>query len=295
MIYTVTFSPSVDYIIHIGEIKSGAVNRTDSEQICFGGKGINVSLILAQLDTKSTAMGFTAGFTGDAIEDYLKKSGISTDFVHLDNGFSRINVKIKSGEETEINGRGADIPQEKLDEFFGRLDNLKDGDTLILAGSIPKSVPDDIYERILAYTAEKSVRTVVDAEKTLLTRTLKYKPFLIKPNHIELGEIFGRQLETVDEIVRCARELKAMGAVNVLVSRAEKGAVLVDESGEVHVAEAYSGTVRNSVGAGDSMLAGFIAGYSKGYDYALKLAVASGSATTFCDSLAKKDDIFGLL
>lgn len=296
MIYTVTFNPAVDYVIHTDEIKTGCVNRTKSEEIYFGGKGINVSLVLAELGIKSVALGFVAGFTGTAIENAVKNAGIETDFVHLENGFSRINIKIKSGHETEINGRGADIPDYKTEELFHKLDNLKDGDILVLAGSIPVSLPSDMYQKILEYVSGKNIRTVVDAEKNLLMKVMKYKPFLIKPNNFELGAIFDRTIETTEEITEYALKLKKLGAVNVLVSRAEKGAVLVDEHEKIHVCGICKGTVKNSVGAGDSMLAGFIAGClsNRGYDYALKLGTASGGATAFSDNLAKKDYIMQL-
>lgn len=297
MIYTVTFSPSVDYVIHIDGIKPGIVNRTNSEEIYFGGKGINVSLVLAELGVESTALGFVAGFTGNAIENHLKSVGIRTDFVHLDSGFSRINVKIKTDEETEINGQGADIPQDKLNEFFEKLDMLNHGDTLVLSGSVPKSLPDNIYECILERISHKNVRTFVDAEKSLLTDTLKYNPFLIKPNQAELEDIFGRKLRNTVEILECAVQLRRMGAVSVLVSRAEEGAVLIDAHGQIHIRCSCTGKLKNSVGAGDSMLAGFIAGcqlHNDDYDYALKLGLATGSATAFSDGLAKSADIFRL-
>lgn len=296
MIYTVTFNPAVDYVIHTDEIKTGCVNRIKSEEIYFGGKGINVSFILAELGIKSVALGFVAGFTGTAIENAVKNSGIETDFVHLEDGFSRINIKIKSGQETEINGRGADIPDYKIKELFHKLDRLKDGDILILAGSIPASLPSDMYQKILEYVNGKNIRTIVDAEKNLLMKVLKYKPFLIKPNDSELGDIFGRTIETTEDVTEYALKLKKLGAVNVLVSRAEKGAVLVDEHENIHVCGVCKGTVKNSVGAGDSMIAGFIAGcqQGRGYDYALRLGTASGGATAFSDNLAKKDYIIQL-
>lgn len=301
MIYTVTFSPSVDYVIHIDDIKSGIVNRTNSEEIYFGGKGINVSLVLAELGVESTALGFVAGFTGDAIENHLKNAGIRTDFVHLDNGFSRINVKIKSGEETEINGQGADISQDKLNEFFKKIDMLNHGDMLVLSGNIPKSLPDDIYGQILERIEknDKYVRTFVDASGNLLLNTLKYEPFLIKPNQAELEGIFGRKLSNVAEVLECAVKLREMGAKSVLVSRAEKSAVFINEQGEVLICNSCIGKLKNSVGAGDSTIAGFIAGLitdhkCHNYDYALKLGLAAGSATAFSDGLAKKDDVFRL-
>lgn len=295
MIYTVTFNPAVDYVIHINSIKQGTVNRPSHEEIYFGGKGINVSLVLAELGVKSTALGFVAGFTGKAIEDYLKAKGIETDFVHLDSGFSRINVKIKSDEETEINGQGADITKNKIDEFFGKLDRLNDGDTLILAGSVPKSMPNDIYEKILEYIKPKKIRIVVDAEKNLLLPTLKYNPFLIKPNHIELSEIFDKRIESAEETIKYAHELQNAGAVNVIVSRGGKGAILVDEYKKTHLCRAYDGTVKNTVGAGDSMIAGFLVGYdSKDYKYALEFSVVCGCATAFSDGLASAEDIHRL-
>lgn len=296
MIYTITFNPAVDYIIHIDKIRTGAVNRTKSEEIHFGGKGINVSLVLAELGIKSKALGFSAGFTGAAIEKYLNENGIFTDFVRLDSGFSRINIKIKSAEETEINGRGAEIPTEKIAEFFRKLDDIQYGDTVVLAGSIPPSMPSDIYEKILAYLSGKKIRAVVDATGDLLLNVLKYRPFLVKPNNFELGEMFGTEIKSTDDVIRYARKLRDMGAVNVLVSRAENGAVLLDENGEIHICGVCKGEVRNSVGAGDSMVAGFIAGCETGgYEYALKLGTATGGATAFSGNLARKEHIFRLM
>lgn len=296
MIYTITFNPAIDYVIYADNIKLGAVNRSKGEEIYFGGKGINVSIILAELGISSKALGFTAGFTGEAIEKGISAMGIETDFVHLDKGFSRINVKIKTENETELNGQGPDIPQKKIDELFQKLDAVNDGDTVVLAGSIPASLPSDIYEKILLYLCPKNVKTVVDASKELLLNSFKYKPFLIKPNNFELEEIFDVSVNNVDEIVKCARKLKNMGAVNVLVSMAGEGAVLVDERSEIHTIGTCRGTVKNSVGAGDSMVAGFIAGCETGsYEYALKLGTACGGATAFSESLAKKEDIFMLM
>lgn len=295
MIYTVTFNPAVDYIVHTDDIRIGEVNRSQCEKIYFGGKGINVSLVLSELGIISKALGFVAGFTGEAIEKGISERGIDTDFVHLENGFSRINIKIKTSAETELNGQGPDIPQEKIDELFSKLDKIRDGDTIILAGSIPSTLPSDIYEKILAYLSNRRIRAVVDASGKLLLNVLKYKPFLIKPNNFELGEMFGVKLKNTQEIVKYASMLKKMGAVNVLVSMAGDGAVLIDEIGRTHISGACSGTVKNSVGAGDSMVAGFIAGLENGdYDYALKLGTAAGGATAFSDGLAKRDEIFGL-
>lgn len=296
MIYTVTFNPAIDYVVHTGEMKVGSVNRAKSEKIYFGGKGINVSIVLSELGLASKALGFVAGFTGTAIEKGIADKGIATDFVHLENGFSRINVKIKSDSETELNGQGPCIDDKALKELFAKLDCLADGDTIVLAGSIPDSMPSDIYEKILEYLSGKNIKAVVDATKELLMNVLKYKPFLIKPNNHELGEMFGVTLTTNEEIEMYAKKLKDMGARNVLVSMAGDGALLLDENGETHICGVCKGTVKNSVGAGDSMVAGFIAGSEKGdYEYALKLGTAAGGATAFSDGLACKEEIFRLL
>lgn len=296
MVYTVTFNPAIDYIVRIDELIVGRTNRSSSEQMFVGGKGINVSTVLAELGIKSKALGFVAGFTGRAIEDGVTEKGVETDFVHLENGCSRINVKIKSGEETELNGQGPQIPETAIEQLFGKLDKLRDGDVLVLAGSIPNTLPSDIYEKILARLSDRKIKTVVDATKDLLLNVLKYKPFLIKPNNHELGEMFGVELKTKEEIISYAKKLREMGAVNVLVSMAGDGAILVDERGDIHKCGVCKGEVNNSVGAGDSMVAGFIAGSQDGdYEYALKLGTATGGATAFSDDLAKKDEIFELL
>ncbi|WP_302211213.1 1-phosphofructokinase [uncultured Ruminococcus sp.] len=299
MIYTVTFNPAIDYVVHTPQMKMGEVNRSSSEKIFFGGKGINVSVVLAELGVCSKALGFVAGFTGRAIEEGIADKGVTSDFVHLEKGFSRINVKIKSDEETELNGQGPVITETDIAKLYSKLDELSEGDTIVLAGSIPNSLPADIYEKILAYLAPKNVRAVVDATGKLLMNVLKYKPFLVKPNNHELGEIFGVKLKTYDDIVMYANKLREMGAKNVLVSMAGDGAVLVDEQGNVHSCGVCKGTVVNSVGAGDSMVAGFIAGCEKGnYDYALKLGTAAGGATAFSMGLAEKkliDELFSQL
>lgn len=296
MIYTVTFNPAVDYVVHADRIAVGGVNRSKSEKIYFGGKGINVSTVLSELGVKSKALGFVAGFTGDAIEKGIAEKGIETDFVHLENGFSRINVKIKSEKETELNGQGPEIDGKALGELFEKLDKLDNGDTIVLAGSIPNSLPADIYEKILERLQKKNVKAVVDATKDLLLNVLKYKPFLIKPNNHELGEMFGVTLKTNEEIAEYAQKLKDMGARNVLVSMAGDGALLLDENGKTHVCGVCKGSVKNSVGAGDSMVAGFIAGSESGdYEYALKLGTAAGGATAFSDGLAEKALIDELL
>ncbi len=297
MVYTVTFNPAIDYVVHTDELAVGMTNRSKSEQMYVGGKGINVSMVLAELGIKSKALGFVAGFTGRAIEDGAKEKGVETDFVHLENGNSRINVKIKSTEETELNGQGPSIPGKAIEELFAKLDGLKDGDILVLAGSIPDTLPSDIYEKILARLSDRKIKAVVDATKDLLLNVLKYKPFLIKPNNHELGEMFGVKLQTEDEIVAYAKKLREMGAVNVLISMAGDGAILVDENDKIHKCGVCKGIVKNSVGAGDSMVAGFIAGTAeKGdYEYALKLGTATGGATAFSDELAKQDEIYKLL
>lgn len=296
MIYTVTFNPAVDYVVKTDEIVVGAVNRACSEQIFFGGKGINVSLVLRELGIDSVALGFVAGFTGKAIEQGIAKLGIRTDFVWLDNGFSRINVKIKSGEETELNGQGPVIAKKDIDELYKKIDAISEGDTLVLAGSIPNSLPSSIYEDIMRSLEGRKVRVVVDATNELLMNVLKYKPFLIKPNNFELGEMFGVDLKTDEEIIEYAFKLKAMGASNVLVSMAKDGAILISENNQVHRCGVCSGIVKNSVGAGDSMVAGFIAGCENGdYEYALKLGTATGGATAFSEGLATKELVDELL
>lgn len=292
MVYTVTFNPAIDYVVRIKEIIVGATNHSQREEIYFGGKGINVSVVLKELGVDSKALGFTAGFTGEAIEKWLADLGIDTDFVHLKTGNSRINVKLKSAEETEINGQGPHIDDESVTALFQKLDSLTDGDTLILAGSIPSSLPADIYERILERLSLRKIRVVVDATKDLLLNVLKFKPFLVKPNNHELGDMFGVKLKTDEEIEKYARKLQDMGAVNVLISMAKDGSMLIDETGKMHRMGVCKGKVKNSVGAGDSMVAGFTAGIQSGdYEYALKLATAAGGATAFSDGLATKEKI----
>lgn len=296
MIYTVTLNPAIDYVVNLDTLTPGALNRAQGAEIFFGGKGINVSLVLKTLGFPSRALGFTAGFTGRAIREGLEAQGVETDFVHLERGFSRINVKILSGAETEINGQGPEIPSQAVTALFDKLDALGEGDILVLSGSVPGSLPPDLYGQILARLAGKQVRTVVDAAKDLLLNALKYRPFLVKPNLRELGELFGVTLSTRAEIVEHGKKLQAMGAGNVLVSLGAQGAILVDDQGEVHTCPACRGTPVNSVGAGDSMVAGFLAGLVSGdYRHALKLATAAGGATAFSPGLAQKDLIARLL
>lgn len=293
MIYTVTFNPAIDYTIGLNSLVIGSVNRTEKEHIFFGGKGINVSYVLNMLDINNKALGFVAGFTGKAIEEGISKDGILCDFIHLSNGFSRINIKIKGQQETEINGQGPKIESSDIETFFDKLEELHAGDMLVLAGSIPNTLSNDMYENILKKLSNRNIKVVVDATNDLLLKVLKYKPFLIKPNNFELAEMFNVELKSNKDIVFYAKKLQSMGAVNVLVSMAEKGSILLDEFGKVHTIKAPKGDLINSVGAGDSLLAGFIAGYSttKDYNYSLKLGTACGSATAFSEGLASKSDI----
>ncbi len=293
MIYTVTFNPSLDYIVSMDRFEMGMTNRTTAEQMVPGGKGLNVSIVLGNLGIESTALGFIAGFTGKQIEREIQKMGLHTDFICLDHGFSRINVKLKDYDGTEINGMGPAIGQAAVDRLYEKLELLTEGDTLVLAGSIPGSLPDSVYSDILGLLKGKGIRFVVDAVGDLLLNVLQYSPFLIKPNHHELGEIFGVTLRTREEVVPYARKLQKKGAENVLVSMSGQGAVLVDGTGRVHSLPAPKGTLVNAVGAGDSMVAGFLAGFAKkaDYEYAFRLGVAAGSATAFSETLAAREEI----
>lgn len=298
MIYTVTFNPAIDYVVRLSApLQTGAVNRAAGEDCVLGGKGINVSGVLAQLDCPSVALGFVAGETGAWLERGLAAQGLHTDFIHLAAGMTRINVKIKAGQETELNGAGPAIPPEAMAELYRKLDALERDDLLVLAGSIPASLPADTYEKILARLQGRGVRAVVDAAGPLLAKVLPYGPFLIKPNHHELAEIVGRPLQGDAQITQAARDLQQRGARNVLVSMAGDGALLLDETGQVHRIGTPQGTVINSVGAGDSMLAGFLAGYlqSGSYETALRLGTACGSATAFSLGLATRSEIDALL
>lgn len=296
MIYTVTFNPALDYVVTVNHFTLGSVNRTVRENIFYGGKGINVSALLANLGYESTALGFVAGFTGEEIERGVKALGFGSDFIKVENGMSRINLKLKSDEESEINGMGPQITPDDVRKLFEKLGRLTKGDVLVLSGSIPAAIDDTIYERIMECLDGRGIRIVVDAEKDLLLNVLKYHPFLIKPNNHELGQMFGTELSTDEEIVEYAEKLQDMGAVNVLVSMAKDGAILVSEDGQVHKQAVAKGTVKNSVGAGDSMVAGFIAGYLDTGDYrhALKLGTACGGATAFSDGIGTKDLIMKL-
>lgn len=293
MVYTITFNPALDYIMQLPECRAGEVNRTSSEKIMAGGKGINVSVVLNNMGVESTALGFVAGFTGGEIERILEDMGCNTDFIRLDDGFSRINVKIKSETETEINARGPYISEDDLNKLMSRLDMLQGGDTLVMAGSIPRSVKNTVYCDIMEKLQDKELNIVVDATGELLVNVLKYKPFLVKPNNHELGEIFGKELSTKYEVMEYAKKLREMGARNVLVSMAGEGAVFTGENGEEYASDAPEGTLVNSTGAGDSMVAGFIAGYMENGDTltAFKMGMAAGSASAFSENLASREEI----
>ncbi len=297
MIYTVTFNPALDYVIRMESLNLGMVNRSSAEAVYYGGKGINVSTVLKNIGVDSVALGFVAGFTGKEIEEGVKNMGVATDFIKLPEGMSRINVKIKAEQETEINGQGPKISMEQVEKLFEKLDRLEKRDCLVLAGTIPASLPSDIYEQIMDRLKDKEIHIVVDATKDLLLNVLKYHPFLIKPNNHELGEMFGVVLKTDEEIVEYAEKLQERGARNVLISMAGDGAILLTETKEVYKMGVPKGTVVNSVGAGDSMVAGFVASYFKEHDYlkALKFGTATGSATAFSEGLATMDKVEELL
>lgn len=293
MIYTVTLNPAVDLVLSLDSLKRGAVNRVAAENVVIGGKGINVSLLLKALCTESTALGFLSGFTGALIRDGMREKGIGTDFIELDAGFTRINVKLHAEEETEINGNGPEIPEDKLNLFFEQLKRLENGDTLVVSGSVPRSLPSDIYARIALETAGRGVRLVVDAAGELLRSVLPYKPYLVKPNREELGAFFGEKAETDREVLCLAEKLQALGAQNVLVSMAGDGALLRTKDGKVYKAPAAKGKVVNSVGAGDSMVGGFLAALEQGEDPAgaLALGTAAGGATAFSVGIADSKKI----
>ena len=296
MIYTVTFNPSLDYIVSVNDFQLGLTNRTDSELILPGGKGINVSTILMNLGIDSTAFGFAAGFTGEEIIREVEAMGIRSDFIKIDSGISRINLKLKNIDGTEINGSGPEISEEKIEELLRKLDILGEGDILVLAGSIPASMPADMYSTIMERLQHKNVTFIVDASKDLLINVLKYKPFLIKPNNHDLGELFDVKLPTREEVIPYGKKLQKQGARNVLISMAGEGAVLVAEDGSVYEAPAPKGTLVNAVGAGDSMVAGFTAGWieKKDYRHAFYMGVSAGSASAFSEYLATKEEIMDL-
>ena len=297
MIYTVTFNPSLDYIVDVPDFKEGMTNRTSKEMIYPGGKGINVSIVLGNLGIESIALGFAAGFTGEEIKRLMAKSGVKNDFITCAKGISRINFKIRNIDGTEINGMGPQISPEEIEELYKKLNGLKDGDSLILAGSIPASMPETMYMDILEYLSDKKLDIVVDATKDLLMNVLKYHPFLIKPNNHELGEIFGLELKSEEELIVHAKKLQELGARNVLVSMAGDGALLLAENGEVFRAKPPKGKLINAVGAGDSMVAGFVAGFKKSqsYEKAFYMGLCTGSASAFSEKLATEDEVKALL
>lgn len=297
MIYTITFNPAIDYIVDVRAFKTDYTNRTFDERILPGGKGINVSIVLKNLGIDNTALGFIAGFTGKEIQRLLNEMDIKTNFIEVENGFSRINVKLRSIDETEINGKGPEISKADVDELFSQLDILEKGDILVLAGSIPDTLPSSIYRDIMEYLKGKDLKIIVDATNDLLVNVLEFKPFLIKPNKYELEGIFGVDIDTREDLITYAKKLKEMGAVNVLVSLGKDGALLVNEFGEVLEAFAPKGELINSVGAGDSMVAGFISGYLKNENYieAFKTGLSAGSASAFSENLATKEEVENIL
>ncbi|MCM1115552.1 MAG: 1-phosphofructokinase [Clostridium sp.] len=297
MIYTVTFNPALDYVLEVDNLNAKDINRSKKEEIYFGGKGINVSAVLSRLGVENKALGFLAGFSGKQLEEMLNEENIKNDFVYLNRGYTRINVKLKSDREMDINAQGPDIKQEDIAALFEKLSVLQEGDFLVLAGSIPGSLPDDIYEKILEQFNGKGINFVVDATGDLLVNVLNYRPFMIKPNHHELGDIFGVEINNTDDIKKYAKKLQDKGAKNILVSCGKNGAVLIDENGVFYTIGNVPGDIISSVGCGDSMVAGFLAGYieTKDYAYALKLGSACGNATAFSPKLAAKAEIDNML
>lgn len=297
MIYTITFNPALDYVIKVEDFKLGLVNRSNFEEVYAGGKGINVSIVLNNLGVKSKALGYIAGFTGEEIEKRIRNLGCETDFIKVSRGMSRINVKLKTKDETEINGQGPKITEKDVEELYIRLENLQEGDILVLAGSIPNTLPENIYENIMEKMKDKGVLIIVDATKEPLLNVLKYNPFLVKPNHHELSEVFNEVIRTTDDIIHYGKKLRAMGAKNVLISMAGEGAIMITENNEVMKSSAPKGFVKNSVGAGDSVVAGFLVGYIENKDLreAFKMGVATGSASAFSEELATKDEVEKLL
>jgi len=297
VIFTVTFNPSLDYIVGLDEFHEGEVNRSEWEHIFPGGKGINVSMVLKNLAIGNVALGFVGGFTGKEIQRRVKAFGCYTDFVKLKSGISRINVKVKANKESEINGQGPNITKKELARLFDKLELIKKGDILVLAGSIPKALPENTYENIMKQLENRGIKIVVDATGELLLKVIKYQPFLIKPNNHELGEIFGVTLKNREDIIASAKRLQEMGAQNVLISMAGDGAILIDQNARIYEMKAPQGIVKNSVGAGDSMVAGFLAGYLLDGDLweAFRMGVATGSASAFSETLATKDEVLKIL
>lgn len=296
MIYTVTFNPALDYILELDKLEIGKIQKSKTELILPGGKGINVSTVLTNLEVDNIALGYKAGFVGAEIERLLRNMNVKTDFIDLEEGNSRINVKVSAEEETAINTNGPKISESKILELLEKLKNLTENDFLVLSGSIPSSIKDDIYEKICGIVREQNVRIVVDATKNLLVQALKYNPFLIKPNNEELGEIFGVEIHTKEDAYVYGKKLKEMGAQNVLVSMGKIGAALIDEAGQEYFIKSPEGKRVNTVGSGDSMVAGFIAGFLKynNYNDALRMGVSAGSASALSKYLASKEEVYNL-
>lgn len=296
MVYTVTFNPSLDYTVEVDNFALGSVNRTSKENFLPGGKGINVSIVLKNLGIENIALGFVSGFVGKEILKKLEKMGVNSDFIELSKSISRINIKLKSDIETEINGQGPEITDFDIEKLFKKLDKLEEGDFLVLGGSIPKSLPKDTYENILKRYSNKNINCIVDATNELLLNVMKYGPFMVKPNNFELGELFNAKINNEDDVIYYTRELQKLGGRNIIVSMGAKGAIFLDEKGNVMKCPAIGGKGKNTVGAGDSVVAGFIAGYIKYNDFkeAFKYSVASGSATAISDTLATKEEILKL-
>lgn len=297
MICTLTLNPSLDYIVTVDHFTVGATNRTSDDFILPGGKGINVSIVLQNMGLENRAYGFLAGFTGTALESMVREAGIQAEFLWVKEGDTRINVKLRSDEETEINGRGPKITTEDVEKLMSKLDGMKEGDTLIISGAIPASLPQTLYREIMERLEGRGIRIVVDATRELLLNVLPLHPFLIKPNQHEIEEMFDVKLNSLDDIEKYARILQERGAVNVLVSMGGDGALLLDENGKRHYAPAPEGTLKNSVGAGDSMVAGFVTGYlnTKDYGEAFKTGVCTGSASAFSDLLAAREEVEALM
>ena len=297
MIYTITFNPALDYISQVENFETGKINRTKTEKILPGGKGLNVSTVLKNLGIESTALGFIAGFTGDELRKNIEKRGIKTDFIKVEKGITRINVKISSNEETALNGNGPEITEEDIKKLLEKIEKIKKEDMVILAGNIPRCINNDIYEIICKTLEKNNVTFVVDATKELLMNVLKYKPFLIKPNKEELEETFKEKIETKEDIVEHAKKLQKMGAQNVLISLGGEGAILITVENKEYFLNAPKGKVLNTVGAGDSMVAGFIAGYEQNGDFeqAFKMGIATGSASSFSMNLATAEEVTNLL
>lgn len=296
MVYTVTFNPSLDYTVEVDDFNLGNVNRTNKESFLPGGKGINVSIVLKNLEIENIALGFVSGFVGKEILKKIEEMGVNSDFIELSKGLSRINVKLKSGIETEINGQGPEITDFDIEKLFKKLDKLQEGDFLVLGGSIPKTLSKDTYEKILKRYSERNIKFIVDATNELLLNVMKYGPFMVKPNNFELGELFNVKINNEDDVIYYARELQKLGGRNIIVSMGEKGAIFLDENGNVMKYPAIGGKGKNTVGAGDSVVAGFIAGYIKYNDFekAFKYSVAAGSATAISEYLGEKEEILRL-